>query len=60
MVHYPNSIIPKALKHESIMVIYSSELPLQTDNYINELLEIFLKLSLKTGQVHLIIEMTLE
>ena len=60
MVHYPNLIIRKALKHESIMVIYLSELPIQTDNYISELLEIFLKLLMKTVQVHLIIEMRLE
>ena len=30
-------------------------LPLQTDTYIDELLEIFLKLSMKTVQMHLII-----
>ena len=34
-------------------------LPLQSDTYINELVEIFLKLSLKTVQVHLIIGTTL-
>ena len=33
--------------------------PLQTDTYISELVEIFLKLSMKTVQVHLIIWMTL-
>ena len=38
---------------------YPSYLPLQTDTYIDELLEIFLKLSMKTVQVHLIIWMTL-
>ena len=34
-------------------------LPLQTDTYIGELVKIFLKLSIKTVQVHLIIWMTL-
>ena len=29
--------------------------PLQTDAYINELVEIFLKLAMKTVQVHLIV-----
>ena len=33
---------------------------LYTDTYIDELVEIFLKLSMKTVQVHLIIWMTLE
>ena len=33
---------------------YPSELPLQTDTYIDELAEIFQKLSMKTVQVHLI------
>ena len=34
--------------------------PYKTDDYIDELVEIFLKLSLKTVQVHLIIWMTLD
>ena len=34
-------------------------LPLRTDTYIDELLEIFLKLLMKTEQVHLIIGTTL-
>ena len=38
---------------------YLSWLPLQTDTYINDLVEIFLKLSMKTVQVHLIIWTTL-
>ena len=33
--------------------------PIQTDTYVNELVEIFLKLSMKTVQVHLIIWTTL-
>ena len=38
---------------------YPSQLPLQTDTYIDELVEIFLKLSMKTVQVQLIIGATL-
>ena len=38
---------------------YPPLLPLQTDTYINELVETFLKLSMKTVQVHLIIGTTL-
>ena len=37
-----------------------SHLPLQTDTYLDELLKIFLKLSTKTVQMHLIIGTTLE
>ena len=36
------------------------DFPLQTDTYINELVEIFLTLSMKTAQVHLIMGMTLD
>ena len=39
---------------------YPSQLPLQTDTYLDELLKIFLKLSTKTVQVHLITGTTLE
>ena len=39
---------------------YPSELLLQTDTYIDELVEIFLKLSMKTVHVHLIIGTILE
>ena len=35
------------------------QLPLQTDTYIDKLLKIFLKLSMKTVQVHLVIGTTL-
>ena len=38
---------------------YPSQLSLRTDTYIDELVEIFLKLSIKTVQVHLIIWTTL-
>ena len=38
---------------------YPPQLLLQTDTYIDELVEIFLKLSTKTVQVHLIIWTTL-
>ena len=38
---------------------YPSYRPLQTDTYIHELVQIFLKLSMKTVQVHLIIRTTL-
>ena len=38
---------------------YPSQLPLQTATYMDELLEIFLKLSMKTVQVHLIMWTTL-
>ena len=38
---------------------YPSQLPLQTDTYIDELVEIFLKLPVKTVQVHSIIGTTL-
>ena len=39
---------------------YPSLLPLQNDTYIDELVEIILKLSMKTVQVHLIICTTLD
>ena len=39
---------------------YLPQFPLQTDTYINEFVEIFLKLSTKTVQVHLIIWATLD
>ena len=35
------------------------KIPLQTDTCIDQLVEIFLKLSTKTAEVHLIIGMTL-
>ena len=38
---------------------WESQLPVQIDTYIDELVEIFLKLSMKTVQVHLIIGTTL-
>ena len=45
------------------LFFYASHSPhgfsLQTDTYIDELVEIFLKLSMKTVQVHLIIGTTL-
>ena len=40
--------------------MYPSKLSLQTDTYIDELVEIFLKLSMKAVQVHLIIGTTLD
>ena len=39
--------------------VTTSQLPLQTDTYIDELLKIFLKLSTKTVQGHFIIGTTL-
>ena len=39
---------------------YPSYLPLQTDTTTSELVEIFLKLSMKTVQVHLVIGTTLK
>ena len=38
-----------------LCLTYPSYLPLQTNTYIDELVEIFLKLSMKTVQVHVII-----
>ena len=43
----------------SFMLHISVITPPQTDTYMNELIEIFLKLSMKTVQVHLIIWATL-
>ena len=43
-----------------MFVITSHGLRQQIDTYIDELVEIFLKLSVKTVQVHLIIGTTLE
>ena len=50
-------------KHSGLFLLcvtYLSELPLQTDTYINESVEIFPKLSMKTVQVDLIVGTTLE
>ena len=43
----------------SLCFTYLSLLPLQTDTHIDKLVEIFLKLSMKTVQVHIIIWTTL-
>ena len=57
--------IPLGILRVARWIIYfmlhmSAIIPLQTDIYINELIEILLKLSMKTVQVHLIIGTTLD
>ena len=55
-MHFFIRLAIRRVAHSIISII---NLPQQTDTYIDELVEIFLKLSMKTVQVHLIFGTTL-